>query len=227
MHSYHILHFSSVSSTQEIARSIGKDGFVIVTDEQKSAYGRRGRAWYAPYGGLWSTIILNQNRCKAGDNLITMAASVAVCKALNIININAGIKWPNDIFLYGKKLGGIIAEKFQMHILLGIGINTKNPVPDELKDIAISASKVDNEELLYAILEQLDYVLDLDSKDLIELWKNYSITLNREVCISDTDEELCGFAADIDEDGALIIYTKAGERKKIYTGDLRFIQKVG
>ena len=225
MHSYHVLHFSSVSSTQEIARSIGKAGFVIVSDEQKSAYGRMGRAWYAPYGGLWITIILNQNRCIAGDNLITMAASVAVCKALNATNISAGIKWPNDIFLYGKKLGGIIAEKLQALILLGIGINTKNPVPEELHDVAISAGMVNNEELLYAILEQLDYVLSFDSKKLLALWKDYSITLNREVCISDTDAEVCGFAADIDEDGALVLYTKEGERKKIYTGDLRFIQK--
>ena len=152
MCSYHILHFESVSSTQEIAKSIDKEGFVIVAGEQKSAYGRRGRAWYAPYGGLWITIILNQNRCKAGDNLITMAASVAVCKALNAMNISAGIKWPNDISLYEKKLGEIIAEKSQAHILLGIGINTKNPIPEELKDIAISASMLDNEELLYAIL---------------------------------------------------------------------------
>jgi len=215
---FQILHFASVTSTQEIARGIMRENIVIVADEQRKSYGRRKRTWYSPPGGLWMSIIL---RTPLWD-ILTLAASVAIVKALKQIGINAGIKWPNDIFYKGKKLGGIIAEKADELVILGIGINLKNDIPEEIRHIAINLPDVERDALLPIILERLDEVLSLSKEKILEEWKRYDITLGRRVCIMDV-EKICGIAKDVDENGALVI-EREGEEIHVYTGDLIFVE---
>ena len=214
---FQIIHFVSVTSTQEIAKGIMKENVVIVADEQRTSYGRRKRKWYSPPGGLWMSMIL---RTSLWD-ILTLAASVAVVKALNHVGVNTGIKWPNDIFHRGKKLGGIIAEKQGEFVILGIGLNLKNEIPEEIREIAINLPKVDRDTLLPIILEYMEFVLSLSKEDIIREWKRYSITLGRRVCVLD-DGEICGIAKDIDAQGGLIIDSD-GKKIHVYTGDLRFV----
>ena len=214
---FQIIHFVSVTSTQEIAKGIMKENVVIVADEQRTSYGRRKRKWYSPPGGLWMSMIL---RTSLWD-ILTLAASVAVVKALNHVGVNTGIKWPNDIFYRGKKLGGIIAEKQGEFVILGIGLNLKNEIPEEIREIAINLPEVDRDTLLPIILEYMEFVLSLSKEDIIREWKRYSITLGRRVCVLD-DGEICGIAKDIDTQGGLIIDSD-GKKIHVYTGDLRFV----
>jgi len=214
---FQIIHFVSVTSTQEIAKGIMKENVVIVADEQRTSYGRRKRKWYSPPGGLWMSMIL---RTSLWD-ILTLAASVAVVKALNHVGVNTGIKWPNDIFYRGKKLGGIIAEKQGEFVILGIGLNLKNEIPEEIREIAINLPEVDRDTLLPIILEYMEFVLSLSKEDIIREWKRYSITLGRRVCVLD-DGEICGIAKDIDAQGGLIIDSD-GKKIHVYTGDLRFV----
>jgi BirA family biotin operon repressor/biotin-[acetyl-CoA-carboxylase] ligase len=214
---FQIIHFVSVTSTHEIAKGIMKENVVIVADEQRTSYGRRKRKWYSPPGGLWMSMIL---RTSLWD-ILTLAASVAVVKALNHVGVNTGIKWPNDIFYRGKKLGGIIAEKQGEFVILGIGLNLKNEIPEEIREIAINLPEVDRDTLLPIILEYMEFVLSLSKEDIIREWKRYSITLGRRVCVLD-DGEICGIAKDIDAQGGLII-DRDGKKIHVYTGDLRFV----
>ncbi len=214
---FQILHFASVTSTQDIAKGILKENVVIVADEQRSSYGRKRREWHSPPGGLWMTIIL---RTELWD-VITLAASVAIVKALEAFEIEVGIKWPNDIFYKGKKLGGIIAEKKGEMIILGIGINLKNEIPEEIKDIAINLPDVERDALLPVLLESIDWILSLSKEKILDEWRKCSITLGRKVCI-DNGERICGIAIDIDGYGGLVIRNDK-EVKTVYTGDLRFV----
>ena len=214
---FQILHFASVTSTQDIAKGILKENVVIVADEQRSSYGRKRREWHSPPGGLWMTIIL---RTELWD-VRTLAASVAIVKALEAFEIEVGIKWPNDIFYKGKKLGGIIAEKKGEMIILGIGINLKNEIPEEIKDIAINLPDVERDALLPVLLESIDWALSLSKEKILDEWRKCSITLGRKVCI-DNGERICGIAIDIDGYGGLVIRNDK-EVKTVYTGDLRFV----
>jgi len=114
---FQILHFNRVTSTQDIAKMILKENVVIVADEQTSARGRYGRSWISPYGGLWLTVILKDRK----ENIITLAAGVAVVKALKNMGVDAKIKWPNDILVHGKKAAGILAEIYGDYLFPGGG----------------------------------------------------------------------------------------------------------
>ena len=217
MAEFQILHFTSVTSTQEIARRIMKENIVVVADEQKSGYGRNGRKWHSPYGGLWFTVILKSKI----PEFLTLSAAVAVAKALEKKGITVGIKWPNDVIYNGKKLAGIIAEKTGEFVLLGIGINLKNEIPKEIENIAISIRDIEPEELLISILNELEI---RDKEKILKEWRKYNITLGKNVCVKN-GEEICGLAKDISDDGSLIIEIK-GEEKKIYAGDVHIIQTV-
>ncbi len=210
---FQIIHFNSVTSTQEIAKMIKKENVVILADEQKSAYGRNGRKWFSPIGGLWFTIIL-----KGENDLIPLAAGVAIAKALKKEGIEVGIKWPNDIIYRGKKLAGIIAERSGEFVFLGIGINLKNEIPEELQSIAIALPDLDPQSLLENILNEID----MEKEKIIEEWKKYDVIIGKRICV-ENGERICGLAVDICEDGSLLIKTEKGE-KRIYAGDVHIIQ---
>jgi len=214
---FHVIHFISVTSTQEIARGIMKENVVIVADEQRYSYGRRGRTWYSPPGGLWMSLIIRSNLWE----ILTLAASVAVVMALEKFGIQSGIKWPNDIIYNEKKLGGIIAEKKGELVILGIGINLKNEIPPEIEDVAINLPQIDRDALLPVLLECLENLLSLSKDELLNEWRKRNITLGRRVCI-ENGEKVCGVAKDIDEHGGIILEIE-GERRHFYTGDLRFM----
>ncbi len=222
---YTVVEFESLTSTQDMAKNIRRVDTVIVAKEQKNGRGRHGRTWESPYGGLWFTVILN-NTCV----LMTLAAGVAVVKALERMGVRAGIKWPNDIIYGGKKLGGIIAESSGGLVYLGIGINLNNEIPDGLRDIAVSIKdeNIEPGELLAHILNELDSLLTNCPNTKIKIlkqWKKYQVVLGRNVCIGD-NELICGVARDIDTDGALIVKVEGGDLKKFYAGDVHIIQMV-
>ncbi len=210
--SFQIIRFTSVTSTQDIARMLMRDRVVVVADEQRDGRGRKGRRWLSPLGGLWFTVIL-----KNPPELITLAAAVAVAESLANLGYKAGIKWPNDIIYGGKKLGGIIAEKLGEYVLLGIGINLRNEIPHEVRDIATRIPEIEHNSLLLAVLDSLDLLIGMSPEEIIERWKKYSITLGKNVCVP--DENLCGIAVDVDTDGALLVRTEEGIRR-IYAGDV-------
>ena len=225
VHRYTVVEFESLTSTQDMAKNMRRVNTVIVAKEQKNGRGRRGRTWESPYGGLWFTVILD-NACE----LVTLAAGVAVVKALERMGVKAGIKWPNDIIHGEKKLGGIIAESSGGLVYLGIGINLNNDIPESIRDIAVSVKdkNIVPEELLVHILKELDSLLINDSDRKFEIltqWKKYQIIFGRKVCVSD-GKLICGVVRDINSDGSLMVEVENGELKKFYAGDVHIIQMV-
>ncbi len=214
-----VIHFTSVSSTQDIAKSILKENVAIVADEMKNGYGRMRRKWYAPYGGLWMTAIFKKIE---NPQIMNLAGGIAVAKSLENFNIKTGLKWPNDVLLNGKKLCGIMGEVYGDFILLGIGINLKNEIPDELRDIAVNAPALDRNSLLPILLENLENEIKKKKEEIIEDWKKYDITLGKKVKIIDEKKEIIGIACGIDDNGFLILINDK-KTIKVFAGDLRFL----
>lgn len=243
-----VIYFGKVDSTNIEAKKIAadcQDGTAIVAGYQTAGRGRLGRKWESPEGtGIYLSVIIKPDIPPEKVQVITLAASVAVAAALKeTAGIDAGIKWPNDIVLNGKKVCGILTEmNSEMervnYIILGIGVNFSQKAedfPQELRDRAISvadylsgtepsASICRKSALVRAILVKLDklykMLLDGDKQEIITLWKSMSATLGREVSITGKDISYTGKAVDVTDDGRLVILCSDGTRRDIVSGEV-------
>ena len=139
------------------------------------------------------------------------------------------MKWPNDVLINGKKVCGILAEMESEEdtvrfINIGIGINANTDVP-EFEHTAMSLSEalgkdISRQEFLRALLLEIDRRADsLTDISMLEEWKRLSATLNRDVRITASDDEIAGLAVDVDRTGALILRQEDGSLRKIMAGD--------
>jgi BirA family transcriptional regulator, biotin operon repressor / biotin---[acetyl-CoA-carboxylase] ligase len=117
-------------------------GTAVVAEEQSGGRGSRGRMWASPVGGLWLSVLLRPERA-SGLELLSLRAGLAACHALSAIAPRAPIrlKWPNDLMLGERKVGGILCEaRWQGEalgwIVVGLGLNVTNVVPDGLGEVA-------------------------------------------------------------------------------------------
>jgi len=108
--------FERTASTTWVAKQLLSEtdpaelhGTVIIAEEQTGGVGRLGRAWVSPPGGIWTTIILKPAIPVDHVFMVTMAASIAVVRAIRKeCDLGALIKWPNDILIGSKKVAGIL-----------------------------------------------------------------------------------------------------------------------
>src|ERR1700722_10911263 len=148
-----IHYFEEVESTQNIARNLAAEGAphgtVVIAETQSAGRGRMGRAWHSPSGvNLYTTIILRPPIALAEVPRLSLVAGVAAAEALETVAPEiVALKWPNDVWLNGRKAGGIIAEAVtdaKQHlkcVLLGIGLSlnlARGDVPEDLRDKATS-----------------------------------------------------------------------------------------
>ncbi len=217
---WEILHVGQVTSTQDTARAHAESGAgvgtVIVADTQSEGRGRQGRGWDSPPGGLYMTALL-----EAGPhaNLMPLVAGVAVAETMRDgFGVEAVLKWPNDVLIGGRKVGGVLVDADwsgdeRSVILLGVGVNLNNAIPESLEE-ATSLSEEAGEEIdvdafLESLLERLDGILTTledDPGEALARWEGLSETLGRRIIIKDSSGDVFeGVAESIDCDGALIL----------------------
>lgn len=130
--------FDSLTSTNQTAWNLlnqgAAPGCVVIATQQTAGRGQWGRQWLSPSGGLYLSVAISP-KLKAVDSYqLTLASAWGIAAQLQKCDIKAGIKWPNDLVLDGRKLGGILTEtkihKGQItQAVIGVGINWTNPVP--------------------------------------------------------------------------------------------------
>ena len=234
-----IIYYDTVDSTMDIAFNLGTDkaseGTVVVSEGQSKGRGRMGRAWASPKGkGIYASIILRPNLAPAEAAKLTLLSGVALCEAIkNKTELDARIKWPNDIFIHGKKVAGILTElsaemdrvKF---VIVGIGINV-NSKSDTLPEGATSLrselkKQISRVEMTKEILQEMEKWYERlriqGFSPIVKRWKDLSLTLNKRVKIIDPSGEIEGEAIDIDKDGGLVIRKDSGVLIKRMAGDV-------
>lgn len=236
-----IFYFPSIDSTNTKANQLAEEGYptgtLVVAERQESGKGRRGRNWASPEGnGIFMTLILKPEINPNNASMLTLVAALAVSKAITkCTGRPAGIKWPNDIVMNGKKVCGILTEMsaqfdYVNHIVIGIGINVHNEsFPEELSHMATSLYLESKEHfnraaLIEEILEQFEdyYAVYLKTEDLSGLVKEYDISLvnrNQQVKVLDPKEPFEGKAMGITPRGELIVDTWES-RKLVYAGEV-------
>ncbi|MCX5711095.1 MAG: biotin--[acetyl-CoA-carboxylase] ligase [Candidatus Omnitrophica bacterium] len=114
-----IVYFDSISSTMDAAGQLGlkgaADGTLVLTESQTKGRGRMGRGWFSPkYKGIYLSLILRPKVLPNSASILTLLAGVSIVEAIKeFTGVSCEIKWPNDIFIHHKKLGGILTERKQ------------------------------------------------------------------------------------------------------------------
>ncbi|MGH7701938.1 MAG: biotin--[acetyl-CoA-carboxylase] ligase [Gemmatimonadales bacterium] len=141
--------FRQVTSTldvlHELAAQGAPDGTVVIADEQSNGRGARGHTWHSPLGGLWLSILSRVG--DSGAEVLSLRVGLSVADTLDGLGglPKARLKWPNDIMLEDRKVGGILCEaRWQggsvAWIAIGVGLNVRNPVPAGLATPGTSLS---------------------------------------------------------------------------------------
>lgn len=244
-----VLYFDSLDSTNDFAKKLAsegcEDGTAVIAGMQSSGRGRVGKTWESLRDkGVYMTVVLRPEIPPERIQLLTLASSVAVVDAIaETCGVAAGIKWPNDILLDGKKVCGILTEMncetdIVNYAVIGIGINfsqSAEDFPEGLKDKAVSllgylrqrgvpAGAPDRLDLVRAVLVRLDRNYSLLSEGsgslIVEKWKQRSLTLGKEVRITARDGQYTGTALDIAGDGRLVVSCSDGTVREVLSGEI-------
>jgi len=195
-----IIHVDQVSSTQDVAREMMPQpvGTVIVADIQKAGRGRRGNVWLSPRGGLYASIIL------WSDPLLSLRVGVAVACALQRLEMDVRLKWPNDVLVADKKIAGILIEATGETSVVGIGVNIdSSPLRDSTCVTYETERDVTRDALLDSILQEIEATR---TKDVIEGYRTLCSTIGRAVQVDiAAGKKVTGIALGIDRDGHLLV----------------------
>ncbi len=141
---FRLLIRESVGSTNDEARQLAQagmaEGLIVLAERQTAGRGRRGAAWFSPAGeSLAFSIVLRPGEPKSLWPRLALAAGLAVAEAIESFGVQAGIKWPNDVWIRHLKVSGILVEAGSDFAIVGIGINVKTTeFPAEVAEIATS-----------------------------------------------------------------------------------------
>ncbi len=204
------VHFRLTDSTNERARALAAagapHGTLVTADEQSAGRGRQGRTWSAPpKSAVLMSVVLREL-----SETLPLAAAVAVCEALPV---EALIKWPNDVWIDGRKVAGILVEGRPQEgwAVLGIGLNVAaEQFPDELNatSLTLSGAAVSVDESLVALVGSLETWLSRSTEEILAAWRSRDALLGRTVRWANGSQD--GVAAGVDDSGALIVDTAAG-----------------
>jgi BirA family biotin operon repressor/biotin-[acetyl-CoA-carboxylase] ligase len=213
---HHRLTDSTNARARELALAGAPDGTIVTATEQTAGRGRQGRTWTAPPGRalLLSAIVRDLSK---RDALLPLAVPVAVAEACDaFVAGRVCIKWPNDIWVGGRKLSGILLEGRPQEgwALLGVGLNVgtqADEFPDELRDTATSLAVEGErdpgvEAVLAGVLDALDEWLGRPPRDILTAWRERDALAGREVRWNGGE----GIAAGLDDSGALLVETAGG-----------------
>ena len=186
-----VVRLASVTSTQDVAREL-PIGSIVVADHQSAGRGRLDRRWEAPAGSaLLVSFVIEP------DPLLSLAAGVAAAEACDR---DVRLKWPNDLLLEGRKLGGILVEVTQGKAICGIGINLTWAPPEGAMLLHPS-----RDQLLERLRSRLAHWTRASGDAVLARWRRLSDTLGRRVRIELPGRSIEGIAQDIGPEGALII----------------------
>lgn len=232
---------STNTRAMEMAQAGAGEGIVVIAETQTAGRGRLGREWASPPGNIYMSVVLRPQLPPYKAPLVTLAAAVAVASAIRKgVDVIAEIKWPNDIFVRGRKIGGILTEMSAepdrvKHIILGVGINVNMDtakLPRGIRNLATSLSKeagrkIDRSLLVAYVLNELErwyHVLQRDEALVLKEWEGLNMTIGRRVAVSGPFGRLEGMAEGIDHEGRLILRLDDNTLRTVAAGDVTILK---
>jgi BirA family biotin operon repressor/biotin-[acetyl-CoA-carboxylase] ligase len=202
------------TSTNDVAQAWARQGAphgsIVIAERQTRGRGRLGRTWQSSGGSLYFSAILRPALPLQKLPPLTLAAGIALAEAVASFGYDCKLKWPNDLLLDQKKLGGILTESATQggrleHVIVGIGVNLGEAPP------GVNATSIDVDRMLLArvLSERLEawYQRFVAGESLVAAWKSFADFWGMTLKLSSGEE---GVAEDLDEDGALRLRTPNG-----------------
>ena len=227
---YNIIKLKTVDSTNEWAKKniehlSDLDG--VIAEEQTSGKGRKTRDWFSPKGGLWLSILVRD--FQDGLGALSLLSSVSIADVLEGYDIKVQLKWPNDIMVSSKKLGGILIERINGGFIVGIGLNLNINLldfPDFLREKVITAREILNSDLkIDGIALKIIKRIGENREELDRVYARYlglNQDIGRMVEIQSGGEAIRGRVLGIKIDGSINILSN-GQEKSFYSGSLIYI----
>jgi BirA family biotin operon repressor/biotin-[acetyl-CoA-carboxylase] ligase len=235
--------FQETTSTNDVCEKLARDGVregvVVFAESQRKGRGRLGRKWHSPpRKGLWFSVLLRPLLPPQGATQLVVAAAIALTRSIRAqTGLAPIIKWPNDILIGPRKVGGILTELSAeldhiRHVILGIGLDVnqgRSDFPPELRDLATSLKielgrELDRAALATEVLQALDAdygkVCAGEFAGLADEWEELCVTLGKQVRIQVGSRIVEGLAESLNDDGALLVRTQHGRLERIIGGDV-------
>lgn len=224
-----IIIYQSTSSTNDIAAEYanggGGDGLVVLAEQQTAGRGRRANKWFSPAGkSILCSILLCDNGI--ASDIIPLVSAVAAAEAISKCGCaDAKIKWPNDIFLAGRKVAGILIDGIvragQKFYVIGIGINCHQGREDfsgELRDSATSidiqtGDICDRNKIAGELITNFERCLTAASENpasIIEKWQSRDMLLGKRITIEHNGQQFTGQCIGIEPTKGLTIQLESG-----------------
>lgn len=240
LNDYHLLSFDSLDSTNEEAKRLAKaggcHGAVIWAKEQTSGKGRMGREWVSQEGNLFVSILLAPDKAAELLPQLSFVTAVAAIEALEgmLTTHNLTCKWPNDILLDDRKLGGILLESFQAgpenknFIVVGVGINVETaPEGTEFPATCLKAAGVELVSAKIILSRFVHHFIEVynvwDNKGFTAIrkcWEKNAWGVGTRLCARLPDSEIEGISEGIDTRGGLILRLDNGKKHTVQVGDV-------
>jgi BirA family biotin operon repressor/biotin-[acetyl-CoA-carboxylase] ligase len=225
--------FGTVGSTgdvaQRLATSGAPEGTLVVASTQTKGRGRRGNPWESPEGGLWFSLVLRPHLPPEEASGLSVTGAIAVARAVRDVGgLDARIKWPNDVHVGGRKIGGVMLESApDQALVLGVGVDV-NIARDDLPRpqwyettslLAETGRRVDLAAFLGRVLGEFERRYFLyrgpERGALTGEWRELSVTLGEQVVVGRAGEVLEGTVFHLEDDGALVIRLADGRQETV------------
>jgi len=236
-------YYDEIESTnveaKALANSGAPEGTVVIAETQTAGRGRLGRRWTSPAGkGLLFSALLRPALPMSDAHMLTLVAACAAAEAIeSLADVPVSIKWPNDLFIGDRKVGGILLEVAGEQdevdwIVVGIGVNVNteySELPVALRRTATSikmatGEPVDRSELLARLLLALDahYTQALADgfERAVSSFRSRDYLLDRTVSVQTRDGAVVGQASGIDARGALLVELPQRRMRTFHSGDV-------
>ena len=239
-----LLFYQTLTSTMDEAARLAlegiEEGTVVVAEKQTAGRGRYSRTWVSPEGNLLLSIVLRPSLYSL--RYLSILAGLASARAVSTVTgLNATIKWPNDVRLAGKKVGGILVENSLQgnevnYAVVGIGLNVifdpraHNELAETATGLSVEADKsVSREDLLRHLLQESDnlYHALRKGEPPVADWRERLDTLGRQVSVqvrhlgpASKPKVYRGLAEDVDAAGNLLLRTSSGRRIALPAGEV-------
>ena len=233
--SYSVEYHETIGSTNDRARELAGEGeanVLVLSDEQTGSRGRLNRAWSAPSGGVWLSLVIRPDLPTAHAPVLTLAAAVAVATAARERGVDATIKWPNDVLVDGRKLSGILTEMEGeadrvAWVVVGVGVNANvdaDALPEEATSLRTEVGDVSRREFVQDVLDGF-HDLAADPEAVLPAWRTLSGTLGQRVRVETPTGEVVGEAVDVEFPGTLVVETEEGI-ERVHSGDCEHLRPV-
>ena len=217
---WNLIYLDKVTSTNDVAKNLSCHS-VVVAKEQTNGRGKGSRVWVSDVDNLFCSVVLKNYGMQTP--LLSCVVGLSVVESLK--GIDAKLKWPNDVFVDGKKIAGILLENEDDKLIAGVGINTmKMPEGDFLYPVGCLDGVFLNDVLLNSFLNNLSLNLDLFEKEgffkIRQKWLSYAVGVGQKISVQLPHMKLEGLFEDMTLEGAILLKLSDMTLKRITAGDV-------